>query len=70
MKALSGAVTTITEAMVKLADEQLKDSSELVIKILASAADERGKWELPIAPDQFNALKQVPCFPYPLKSTV
>eukprot|EP00210_Caulerpa_lentillifera_P003798 g3627.t1 len=58
MEALSRAVMTLTEAMVKMADEQLKDSSELVTKILTSAADERGEWELPLAPDQLNALKQ------------
>lgn len=61
MEALSRAVMTLTEAMVKMAEDQLQDSSELVTKILTSAADERGEWELPLAPEQLSALKQVPC---------
>lgn len=61
MEALSRAVMTLTETMVKMAEDQLQDSSELVTKILTSAADERGEWELPLAPEQLNALKQVPC---------
>ena len=56
---LSKAIMTITETLVKMTENQLDDSSELMVEILTAAADEQGHWDLPLAPDKITALKEV-----------
>ena len=59
ISALSKAIMTITDALVKMTDSQLVDSSALLTEILTAAADENGHWHVPLAPDKEAALKAV-----------
>ena len=56
---LSKTIMTITETIIKMTENQLDDSSELMVEILTAAADEQGHWDLPLAPDKVTSLKEV-----------
>lgn len=56
---LSKAIMSITEALVKMTDTKLGDASELLTEILTAAADKDGHWDLPLAAEREDALKEV-----------
>lgn len=49
---LAEAVLTLVNAMVKRTEQQLEDSGKILQNILASAADDKGEWYLPLTKDQ------------------
>lgn len=59
LTSLSRAVMSLVDAMVKRADSQLTDSSQILGEILKSAADETGNWNLPLGKKEIAALNKV-----------
>lgn len=58
LTSLSRAVMSLVDAMVKRADAQLTDSSQVLGEILKAGADESGNWNLPLGEKEINALNQ------------
>ncbi|GMH37163.1 hypothetical protein BSKO_05036 [Bryopsis sp. KO-2023] len=58
LMSLSRAVMSLVDAMVKRADAQLTDSSQVLGEILKAGADETGNWNLPLGEKEINALNQ------------
>lgn len=57
LASLASAVMGLVDAAVQRTDTQLSAAGEVLQRILAAGADERGEWHLPLAPDRIAAMR-------------
>lgn len=57
LASLASAVMGLVDAAVARTDTQLTAAGEVLQRILAAGADERGEWLLPLAPDRVAAMR-------------
>lgn len=48
----------MVEALVRESDNQLSGSAQVLQKILVAAADENGRWQVPLPPEKLEAMKK------------
>jgi len=56
---LATSVMQLVDSILKQTEEQLSDSATHLQDILKAAADENGEWQVPLAPEKLEAMKQV-----------
>ncbi|GBF97230.1 hypothetical protein Rsub_09921, partial [Raphidocelis subcapitata] len=57
LRALADAVMVLVDAMVKQSEQKLGDAASTLQAILAAAADEKGEWYMPLAPQQVKSVR-------------
>ena len=59
LQSLATTVMRMVDSLVKRTDTKVSDSGRLLESFLKAAADDRGEWELPLAPEKLSALEKV-----------
>jgi len=58
LQSVASSVMVLVDAMVRKTEQQLTDSSRVLQDIMTAAADDKGEWYLPLAPEQVQALRE------------